>query len=88
MDHKCETYCMVYFCPTYFYTQFASNKYIASIVKITANRVSKIITSKGFELDRGLPVEETGAKHEKIEDIKIIKLNREKVENNKCNFVK
>ena len=68
------------------------------------------ITSKGFELERGLPVEETGAKHEKIEDlkkitnfentkkvldniklelpetpnindIKIIKLNREKVEN-------
>ena len=67
------------------------------------------ITSKGFELERGLPVEETGAKHEKIEnlkkitnfentkkildnmklelpktpninDIKLIKLNREKVE--------
>ena len=74
------------------------------------NDFHKYITSKGFELDRGLPVEETGAKHEKIEDlkkitnfentkkvldsinlelpevpnikdIKIIKLNREKVEN-------
>ena len=68
------------------------------------------ITSKGFSLERGLPIEETGAKHEKIEDlkkitnfektkkvlnniklelpetpdindIKIIKLNKEKVEN-------
>ncbi|MBR0351517.1 MAG: plasmid recombination protein [Clostridia bacterium] len=28
------------------------------------------ITSKGFTLERGLPVEETGAKHEKIEDLK------------------
>ena len=28
------------------------------------------ITSKGFELERGLPVEETGAKHEKIENLK------------------
>lgn len=28
------------------------------------------ISSKGFELERGLPVEETGAKHEKIEDLK------------------
>ena len=28
------------------------------------------ITSKGFELERGLPVEETGAKHQKIEDLK------------------
>ena len=74
------------------------------------NDFHKYITSKGFELDRGLPVEETGSKHEKIEDlkkitnfentkkvldsinlelpevpdikgIKIIKLNREKVEN-------
>ena len=32
----------------------------------------KYITSKAFELDRGLPVEETGAKHEKIEDLKKI----------------
>ena len=68
------------------------------------------ITSKGFNLERGLPIEEIGTKHEKIEDlkkitnfestkkvldniklelpeildindIKIIKLNREKVEN-------
>ena len=74
------------------------------------NDFHKYVTSKGFELDRGLPVEETGAKHEKIEDlkkltnfentkkvldniklelpetpnindIKLIKLNREKVEN-------
>lgn len=73
------------------------------------NAFFKYITSKGFELDRGLPVEETGAKHEKIEnlkkvtnfentkkilenikldlpqtpninDIKLIKLNKEKVE--------
>lgn len=28
------------------------------------------VTSKGFDLERGLPVEETGAKHEKIEDLK------------------
>ena len=74
------------------------------------NDFYKHITSKGFDLERGLSVEETGAKHEKIEnlkkitnfektkkvldsislelpevldikDIKIIKLNREKVEN-------
>ena len=74
------------------------------------NAFFKYITSKGFKLERGLAVEETGAKHEKIEnlkkitnfentkkvldniklelpetpdlnDIKIIKLNREKVEN-------
>ena len=73
------------------------------------NAFFEYITSKGFELERGLPVEETGAKHEKIEnlkkitnfentkkvldniklelpetpninDIKLIKLNREKVE--------
>ena len=73
------------------------------------NAFFKYITSKGFELERGLPVEETGAKHEKIEnlkkvtnfentkkilenikldlpqtpninDIKLIKLNKEKVE--------
>ena len=34
------------------------------------NDFHKYITSKGFELDRGLPIEETGAKHEKIEDLK------------------
>ena len=74
------------------------------------NAFHKYITSKGFDLERGLPVEETRAKHEKIEDlkkltnfentkkvldniklelpetpdindIKLIKLNREKVEN-------
>ena len=74
------------------------------------NAFHKYITSKGFDLERGLPVEETGAKHEKIEDlkkltnfentkkvldniklelpetpdindIKLIKLNKEKVEN-------
>ena len=74
------------------------------------NAFHKYITSKGFDLERGLPVEETGTKHEKIEDlkkltnfkntkkvldtiklelpetpdindIKLIKLNREKVEN-------
>ena len=73
------------------------------------NAFFEYITSKGFEIERGLPVEETGAKHEKIEnlkkvtnfentkkildnikldlpktpniyDIKLIKLNREKVE--------
>ena len=36
------------------------------------NDFHKYITSKGFELDRGLPVEETGSKHEKIEDLKKI----------------
>ena len=74
------------------------------------NAFFEYITSKGFDLERGLPIEETGAKHEKIEnlkkitnfentkkvldniklelpetpninDIKLIKLNREKVEN-------
>ena len=74
------------------------------------NEFHRYITSKGFELERGLPIEETGAKHEKIEnlkkvtnfentkkvlenvklelpeipninDIKLIKLNKEKVEN-------
>ena len=74
------------------------------------NNFYEYITSKGFELERGIEVEQTGAKHEKIEDlkkltnfentkkvldniklelpgipnindIKIIKLNREKVEN-------
>ncbi|MDD7473670.1 MAG: hypothetical protein PUH01_05990, partial [Pseudomonadota bacterium] len=74
------------------------------------NAYYEYVTSKGFDLERGLPVEKTGAKHERIEDlkkltnfentkkvldniklelpkipdindIKIIKLNREKVEN-------
>ena len=74
------------------------------------NAFHEYITSKGFDLERGLPIEETGAKHQNIEDlkkitnfentkkildniklelpkvpsindIKIIKLNREKVEN-------
>ena len=74
------------------------------------NNFYDYITSKVFELERGIEVEQTGAKHEKIEDlkkitnfentkkvldniklelpeipdinnIKIIKLNREKVEN-------
>jgi len=36
------------------------------------NDFHKYITSKGFELERGLPVEETGAKHEKIEHLKKI----------------
>ncbi len=74
------------------------------------NEFHKYITSKGFDLERGVPIEETGAKHQKIEelkkitnfentkkvlenvklelpeipninDIKLIKLNKEKVEN-------
>ena len=74
------------------------------------NEFHKYIISKGFDLERGLPIEETGAKHQKIEelkkitnfentkkvleniklelpeipninDIKLIKLNKEKVEN-------
>ena len=74
------------------------------------NEFHKYITSKGFDLERGLQIEETGAKHQKIEelkkitnfentkkvlenvnlelpeipninDIKLIKLNKEKVEN-------
>ena len=74
------------------------------------NEFYKYITSKGFDLERGLQIEETGAKHQKIEelkkitnfentkkvlenvklelpeipninDIKLIKLNKEKVEN-------
>ena len=78
--------------------------------RILQNNFYDYITSKGFELDRGIEEEETGAKHEKIEDLKkitnfentkkvldniklelpdvpdindirIIKLNREKVEN-------
>ena len=32
------------------------------------NDFHKYVTSKGFDLERGLPVEETGAKHYKIED--------------------
>ena len=34
------------------------------------NAYYEYVTSKGFDLERGLPVEETGAKHEKIEDLK------------------
>ena len=74
------------------------------------NDFHKYVTLKGFDLERGLPVEKTGAKHQKIEDlkkitnfentkkvlesvklelpevpnindIKLIKLNKEKVEN-------
>ncbi len=74
------------------------------------NEFHKYIISKGFDLERGLPIEETGAKHQKIEelkkitnfentkkvlenvklelpeipninDIKLIKLNKEKIEN-------
>ena len=74
------------------------------------NEFYKYITSKGFDLERGLPIKETGTKHQKIEDlkkitnfentkkvlenvklelpeipnindIKLIKLNKEKVEN-------
>ena len=74
------------------------------------NEFHKYIISKGFDLERGVPIEETGAKHQKIEelkkitnfentkkvlenvklelpeipninDIKLIKLNKEKVEN-------
>ena len=36
------------------------------------NEFHKYITSKGFELERGLPIEETGAKHQKIEELKKI----------------
>ena len=36
------------------------------------NAFYEYITSKGFDLERGLPVEETGAKHQKIEDLKKI----------------
>lgn len=78
--------------------------------RILQNNFHDYITSKGFELERGIEVEQTGAKHEKIEDLKkitnfentkkvldniklelpdvpdindirIIELNREKVEN-------
>lgn len=34
------------------------------------NNFYDYITSKGFELERGIEVEQTGAKHEKIEDLK------------------
>ena len=36
------------------------------------NNFYDYIISKGFNLERGLPIEETGAKHEKIEDLKKI----------------
>ena len=36
------------------------------------NDFHKYVTSKGFDLERGLPVEETGVKHYKIEDLKKI----------------
>jgi hypothetical protein len=38
--------------------------------RILQNNFYDYITSKGFELNRGIEVEETGAKHEKIEDLK------------------
>lgn len=38
--------------------------------RILQNNFYDYITSKGFELDRGIEVKETGAKHEKIEDLK------------------
>lgn len=34
------------------------------------NAYFEYVTSKGFELERGLPAEETGRKHEKIQDFK------------------
>lgn len=34
------------------------------------NEYYEYVTSKGFDLERGLPVEETNAKHERIEDLK------------------
>ena len=36
------------------------------------NNFYDYITSKGFELERGLPVEETGAKNQRMEDLKRI----------------
>ncbi len=36
------------------------------------NDYYEYVTSKEFDLERGLPVEETGAKHEKIEDLKTL----------------
>lgn len=40
--------------------------------RILQNNFYDYITSKGFGLERGIEVEETGAKHEKIEDLKKI----------------
>ena len=40
--------------------------------RILQNNFYDYITSKGFGLKRGIEVEETGAKHEKIEDLKNI----------------
>lgn len=40
--------------------------------RILQNEFHKYITLKGFDLERGLPVEETGAKNQKIENLKII----------------
>ena len=40
--------------------------------RILQNNFYDYITSKGFELERGMEVEQTGAKHEKIEDLKKI----------------
>ncbi len=40
--------------------------------RILQNNFYDYITSKGFELERGIEVEQTGAKHEKIEDLKKI----------------
>ena len=38
--------------------------------RILQNSFYDYITSKGFELERGIEVEKTGAKHERIEDLK------------------
>ena len=38
--------------------------------RILQNNFYNYITSKGFELERGIEVEQTGAKHERIEDLK------------------
>ena len=40
--------------------------------RILQNNFYDYIISKGFNLERGLPIEETGAKHYKIEDLKKI----------------
>ena len=40
--------------------------------RILQNNFYDYITSRGFELERGIEVEQTGAKHEKIEDLKKI----------------
>ena len=47
-----------------------SCKLLWEILQSKDRRFYDYITSKGFELDRGIEVEETGAKHEKIEDLK------------------